>query len=88
MSDRWKKWLLKIKEESFFDTHVWILELPLLSVLAFVSLDVYYLIMEGRFGFLFEQILLDRQDIDFSICFTNVLLKIFNARARVVDCVY
>ena len=72
---------------SYSTTNVWILGLSFLPVLAFAILDVYYLKLERKFRFLFDQVRTGKRDIDFSIQLTNDPLEIINAKARTWDCI-
>lgn len=72
---------------SYASTNPWILGLSFLPVLAFAVLDIYYLKLERKFRFLFEQVQLDKHKIDFSMKLTNDPLEIISARARTWDCI-
>lgn len=72
---------------SYATTNAWILGLSFLPVLAFAVLDIYYLKLERKFRFLFEQVRLDKHEIDFSMKLTNDPLEIISARARTWDCI-
>lgn len=72
---------------SYSSTNLWILGLSFLPVLAFAVLDVYYLKLERKFRFLFDQVRTDKHEIDFSMKLTNDPLEIISARARTWDCI-
>lgn len=72
---------------SYASTNAWILGLSFLPVLAFAILDIYYLKLERKFRFLFEQVRLDKHEIDFSMKLTNDPLEIISARVRTWDCI-
>ena len=72
---------------SYSTTNVWILGLSFLPVLAFAVLDIYYLKLERKFRFLFDQVRLDQHAIDFSMKLTNDPLEILSAKARTWDCI-
>lgn len=72
---------------SYASTNVWILGLSFLPVLAFAVLDVYYLKLERKFRFLFDQVRMDKHEIDFSMKLTNDPLEIISAKARTWDCI-
>lgn len=72
---------------SYASTNIWVLGLSFLPVLAFAILDVYYLKSEGKFRFLFDQVRLDKHEIDFSMKLTNDPLEIISAKARTWDCI-
>lgn len=68
-------------------TNIWVLGLSFLPVLSFAVLDVYYLKLERKFRFLFDQVRLDKHEIDFSMKLTNDPLDIISAKARTLDCI-
>lgn len=72
---------------SYSTTSVLILGLSFLPVLAFGILDVYYLKLERKFRFLFDQVRMDKHEIDFSMKLTNNPLEIISAKARTWDCI-
>lgn len=72
---------------SYETTNVWILALSFLPVFAFAILDVYYLKLERKFRFLFEQVRLDKHGVDFSMKLTSDPLEIISAKARTWDCI-
>ena len=72
---------------SYSTTSVLILGLSFLPVLAFGILDVYYLKLERKFRFLFDQVRMEKHEIDFSMKLTNDPLEIISAKARTWDCI-
>lgn len=72
---------------SYSTTSVLILGLSFLPVLAFGILDVYYLKLERKFRFLFDQVRMDKHEIDFSMKLTNDPLEIISAKERTWDCI-
>lgn len=72
---------------SYATTNIWILALSFLPVLTFAVLDIYYLKLERKFRFLFDQVRLDKHEIDFSMKLTNDPLEIITAKARTCDCI-
>lgn len=72
---------------SYETTNAWVLGLSFLPILAFAVLDVYYLGMERKFRFLYEQVRLGQHEIDFSMKLTDDPLEIISAKARVCDCI-
>lgn len=72
---------------SYSTTNIWVLGLSFLPVFAFAILDIYYLKLERKFRFLFDQVRLDKHDIDFSMKLTIDPLEIISARARTWDCI-
>lgn len=72
---------------SYASTNILVLGLSFLPVLAFAILDVYYLKLERKFRFLFDQVRLDKHEIDFSMKLTNDPLEIISAKARTWDCI-
>ena len=71
---------------TYKDVNVWVLGLSFLPVLAFAILDVYYLTLERKFRFLFEQVRKDEHESDFSMKLTSDPVEILRAKARVWDC--
>lgn len=72
---------------SYASTNIWVLGLSFLPVLAFAVLDIYYLKLERKFRFLFEQVRMDKHEIDFSMKLTNDPLENISAKARTWDCI-
>ena len=72
---------------SYASTNIWVLGLSFLPVLAFAVLDVYYLKLERKFRFLFEQVRMHKHEIDFSMKLTNDPLENISAKARTWDCI-
>lgn len=67
--------------------NILILILSFLPVFAFAIMDVYYLKLERKFRYLYEQVRLNKHDIDFSMKLTNDPLETISAKARVWDCI-
>lgn len=72
---------------SYSTTNVWVLGLSFLPVFSFAILDIYYLKSERKFRFLFDQVRLDKHEIDFSMKLTRDPLEIISAKARTRDCI-
>lgn len=72
---------------SYKDVNLWILGLSFLPVIAFAALDIYYLQLERKFRFLYEQVRLEKKDPDFSMRLTNDPVEIISAKAGFWDCV-
>lgn len=72
---------------SYSTTNLWVLGLSFLPVLAFAVLDVYYLKLERKFRFLFDQVRQDKHEIDFSMELTSDPLEIISAKARTWACI-
>ena len=72
---------------TYSTTNLWVLGLSFLPVLAFAILDIYYLKLERKFRFLFEQVRLKKHEIDFSMKLTNDPVEIISAKARTWDCI-
>lgn len=72
---------------SYSSTNIWILGLSFLPVVVFAVLDIYYLKLERKFRFLFDQVRLDEHEIDFSMKLTNDPVEIIRAKARTWDCI-
>ena len=71
---------------TYKDINLWVLGLSFLPVLAFAVLDVYYLTLERKFRFLFEQVRKDEHENDYSMRLTTDPVEILYAKARVWDC--
>ena len=71
---------------TYKDVNPWVLGLSFLPVLAFAILDVYYLTLERRFRFLFDQVRNDNHEIDFSLQLTMDSKEKQKAKATVWDC--
>lgn len=71
---------------TFAEINTWVLGFSFLPVLAFFILDIYYLKMERKFRFLYDQVRLDKREIDFSMKLTNDPIEIIQAKARTWDC--
>lgn len=72
---------------AYNEINVWILALSFLPVMSFFALDLYYLRLERKFRFLYEQVRLDKHPIDFSLKLTQDPLEIIAAKARFGDCI-
>lgn len=72
---------------SYENINNWVLLVSFIPVLSFAVLDIYYLILERKFRYLYEQVRLDKHEIDFSTKITNKPLEIIEAKARVWDCI-
>ena len=72
---------------SYSKINIWILGLSFLPVLVFAVMDIYYLGLERKFRFLFEQVRNDKHAIDFSMKFTDDPLEIISAKASVWECI-
>lgn len=72
---------------SYSTTNLWVLGLSFLPVLAFAIMDVYYLTLERKFRFLFDQVRQDNHAIDFSMKLTSDPVEIISAKARTWDCI-
>jgi len=71
---------------TYKDVNIWVLGLSFLPVLSFAILDVYYLTLERKFRFLFEQVRKNETEIDFSMGLTRDPVEILQAKARAWDC--
>lgn len=72
---------------SYKTTNTCVLILSFLPVLAFAALDVYYLMQERKFRFLFNQVRQGKHEIDFSMELTEDKTEITEAKARIRDCI-
>lgn len=68
-------------------TNIIVLILSFLPVAAFSMLDVYYLILERKFRFLYDQVRENKHEVDFSMNLATDKNEIKIARARIRDCV-
>lgn len=66
------------------DLNTWILLLSFIPVLSFAILDIYYLQLERKYRYLYEQVRKDAHDIDFSM---DIHCDKKAARARIRDCI-
>lgn len=74
---------------SFSDVNNWILLLSFVPVPCFMALDVYYLCMERRYRFLYEQVRTKQKDIDFDLrppSTKDILKGNPKANVRIVSC--
>lgn len=65
----------------------WVLLLSFLPVLSFAALDIYYLRLERKFRFLYEQVRTNVREIDFSMELPKTHEEIKTAKARICDCI-
>lgn len=72
---------------SYSTTNLWVLGLSFLPVLAFAIMDIYYLKLERKFRFLFDQVRKDNHAIDFSMDLASDSAEILSAKARTWDCI-
>lgn len=71
---------------SFSTVNLWVLGLSFIPVIAFAILDVYYLKLERKLRFLYEQVRTGQHEIDFSIELTKDPAEMKSAKARTWDC--
>lgn len=72
---------------AFSTINLWVLALSFVPVVSFALLDIYYLKLERKFRFLFNQVRMGKHEIDFSMNLTNDPLEIISAKARTWDCI-
>ena len=72
---------------SFSDIQPCILLISFIPVLAFAVLDIYYLRLERKFRFLYEQVRTGKHEVDFSMRLTSDPKKLVAARAGVWECI-
>ena len=72
---------------TYSEINIWILILSFLPILAFAMMDIYYLKLERKYRFLYDQVRLEKHEINFSMKLTSDPLEIISARARIVDCI-
>ena len=69
---------------SYCDVNTYILGLSFVPVLLFALLDIYYLQLEKKYRYLYEQVRTDEHEADFSMELTNDNKA---AETRVWDCI-
>lgn len=69
---------------SYTDVNIWILALSFIPVFLFLALDIYYLKLERKYRYLYEQVRTEAHEINFSMVLTKDNKA---ARARIVDCI-
>ena len=69
---------------SYCEVNTFILGLSFVPVILFAFLDIYYLKLEKRYRFLYEQVRTDLHDVDFSMELSKDNKE---AKARIWDCV-
>jgi len=73
---------------SFTDINKWILLLSILPVISFLSLDVYYLVLERKFRYLYNCIRIDEHVLDFSM-YVKVPEEVScQSKTRLRDCFF
>ena len=69
---------------TYYDVNSAVLALSFVPVLLFALLDVYYLQLEKKYRFLFEQVRADKHPVDFSMELTDDNEA---AKSRIRDCI-
>lgn len=69
---------------SYCEINILILGLSFLPVILFALLDIYYLMIEKKYRYLYEQVRTDRHEVDFSL---NLTKDNEVSGARVRDCI-
>ena len=69
---------------TYCEVNVWVLALSFLPVIVFSFLDIYYLKIEKKYRFLYEQVRNDAQRVDFSMQLTK---NNNAAKSRIFDCI-
>ncbi|MBQ7944595.1 MAG: hypothetical protein IJ326_11105 [Lachnospiraceae bacterium] len=69
---------------TYCEINTWILGLSFMPVLLFTCLDIYYLKLEKKYRYLYEQVRIGKHEVDFSMKLTKDN-KI--ARTRICDCI-
>ena len=72
---------------SYSSTNTLVLALSFLPVLAFAALDVYYLMLEKKFRYLFDLVRNGGHEIDYSLSITLSKSEKRIAKARIRDCI-
>lgn len=71
---------------TYKDLNVWVMILSFLPVLAFALLDVYYLTLERKYRFLYEQVLSGEHKANLSMKLSLNKTEKKQANARIRDC--
>lgn len=69
---------------TYCEVNVWILGLSFVPVVLFAALDIYYLKLEKKYRFLYEQVRTNSHPVDFSM---NLTKDSKQAKARIWDCI-
>lgn len=69
---------------SYSEVNTWVLVLSFIPTLLFALLDVYYLMLEKKYRYLYEQIRIGEHEVDFSM---NLTKDNKTAKARIWDCI-
>jgi len=69
---------------TYCEVNVWVLGLSFLPVVVFSFLDIYYLKVEKKYRFLYEQVRTGAHEVDFSMQLTNNNAV---AKSRIWDCI-
>ncbi len=71
---------------TYKDLNVWVMVLSFLPVVAFALLDVYYLTLERKYRFLYEQVLSGEHKANLSMKLSLNKAEKKQANARIRDC--
>ena len=69
---------------TYADVNTWILLLSFIPVISFAVLDIYYLRLEKKYRYLYEQVRKETHDVDFSM---DIHCDSTAAKARIRDCI-
>ena len=75
---------------SFADVNKWVLALSFMPVICFLILDIYYLQLERRFRFLYEQVRTERREVDFDLRpmkVNEILMEDGHSNVRICSCI-
>lgn len=72
---------------SYDDVSIVVLGLSFLPVLVFAIIDIYYLSLERKFRFLYNEVVNDKRDIDYSLNLALTKGEMKKAKATVWQCV-
>ena len=72
---------------TFSEVHIIILALSFLPILSFAALDIYYLRIERKYRFIYEQVRRGNQKITFSLDINLSQPEVRLAKARIRDCI-
>lgn len=72
---------------SYDDIHIAVLGLSFLPVIAFAIIDVYYLMLERQFRFLYNEVAEDKHEVNYSLKIKLTKKQKKKAKATVCQCV-
>lgn len=73
-----------ISSLNYYIVNTWVLGFSFIPVVSFAALDIYYLQIEKRYRFLYEQVRNNMHEVDFSMHITG---NNKSANSRIIDCI-